>query len=68
MNLDGPVTYYLALHRAIEAHCSGKMVGEEIAAVCPVHAKMLNEALKHSRPPNREDLSGPGVFQRGEGR
>ena len=34
--------YAIALQQAIEAHCSGKEVPDEIAALCPHHAAKLN--------------------------
>lgn len=40
--------YAIALQRAIEHHCRGKLVPEMIASDCPHHAKMLNESLAPS--------------------
>jgi hypothetical protein len=37
--------YAIALQRAIEHHCRGKQVPEDIAKHCPYHAKMLNQNL-----------------------
>ena len=38
--------YSIALQRAIEYHCAGKIVTDEISKQCPYHAKKLNNSLK----------------------
>lgn len=43
--LDRKSRYAIALQRAIEHHCRGKLIPEEIGKFCPHHAKMLNERL-----------------------
>lgn len=37
--------YAAALQRAIEHHCRGLLVPDDIAQECPLHAKKLNGAL-----------------------
>lgn len=39
------IDYAIALQRAIEYHCKGKVVPDEIARECPYHAEMLNKNL-----------------------
>lgn len=40
--------YAIALQRAIEAHCRGRMADETDGGGCPWHAKMLNRYLTRS--------------------
>lgn len=40
--------YAIALQRAIEAHCRGRMADETDMGGCPWHAKMLNRYLTRS--------------------
>lgn len=47
---DGQVTYSIALQRAIEYHCDGKIVPKVIADECPHHAKMMNARVSGSDP------------------
>jgi hypothetical protein len=39
------IGYSIALQRAIERHCAGELVPEEIAKLCPHHAQKLNTLL-----------------------
>lgn len=39
--------YVIALQRAIEYHCKGKLVPDNIADECPHHAAMLNYHLSN---------------------
>lgn len=45
--------YAIALQRAIEAHCRGEVVPDDVAALCPHHAGKLNAAL--SPPQHTKD-------------
>lgn len=47
---DGMLAYAIALQRAIEIHCAGEVVPEEIARECPWCAHKLNEKLR-AQPP-----------------
>ena len=40
-----PNEYIVALQRAIESHCKGKVVPEAVARECPHHAGLLNVDL-----------------------
>jgi len=40
--------YSIALQRAVEYHCKGKLVPEYIAKECPHHAAMLNRHLSEA--------------------
>ena len=39
------IDYSIALQRAVEYHCKGKLIPEYIAKECPHHAAMLNRHL-----------------------
>ena len=39
------LNYSIALQRAIEYHCAGKIVPDKISKQCPYHAKKLNDFL-----------------------
>lgn len=53
--------YSIALQRAIERHCAGELVPEEIAKLCPHHAQKLNAIQANiqgqPRPSNSGNLS-----------
>lgn len=45
------IDYSIALQRAIEHHCRGSEVPDQIAIACPHHAKMLNDRMKAQHEP-----------------
>ena len=53
--------YSIALQRAIEYHCAGKIVPDEISKQCPHHAKKLNDSLpiSHSFNFHKVTISSP---------
>ena len=51
------VDYSIALQRAIERHCAGELVPEEIAKLCPYHAQKLNALLANAAVSNAEPKS-----------
>lgn len=42
---DKYLNYGIALQRAIEQHCRGLNVSEQVAKNCPFHARLLDEFL-----------------------
>ena len=54
--------YSIALQRAVEYHCKGKLIPDYIASECPHHAEMLNRhpTNQSNRPDSRDACSWYG--------
>lgn len=69
MDYHKALDYSIALQRAIEYHCKGKLVPDRIAIDCLHHARMLNDHLT-SRSSGQDKTNRKiekGIGRRGRG-